>query len=111
MVTNSGPKKASRRGREISPVLKLRAMHEDQFQGDELGERSAADHEQAVLTYTLGIKAEEHRVARIANALRKKGKYGTCYDCGEPIAEIRLNSEENVIRCKDCQELREKPRS
>lgn len=48
---------------------------------------------------------EEFR--RIASAIKmiEDGSYGICSDCGEPIAEKRLKSFPNAIRCLVCQEL------
>lgn len=46
---------------------------------------------------------------RINKALAKieDGTYGTCADCGDPIAEKRLKSYPNATRCLSCQEAYE----
>ncbi len=35
------------------------------------------------------------------------GSYGTCVDCGQPIAESRLAAVPSAARCIDCQRARE----
>lgn len=40
----------------------------------------------------------------------KSGTYGTCADCGEPIAQERLRANPVALRCAECQSLREKAR-
>lgn len=37
-----------------------------------------------------------------------KGTYGTCIDCGEPIAVARLQAAPEALRCVDCQTRAEK---
>ena len=38
----------------------------------------------------------------------EQGDYGNCFECGEEIAEKRLRALPFAVRCKDCEEAREK---
>lgn len=52
---------------------------------------------------------EMREYAMIRQALRmiEEGTYGTCIDCGQPIAERRLQLYPNATRCLGCQEALE----
>lgn len=49
------------------------------------------------------------RVRRIEAALTRitDGSYGACLECGEPLAERRLESIPEAELCTDCQEIKE----
>lgn len=54
------------------------------------------------------IMAEIRR--RISDAIKRldSGTYGVCNDCGEEISTKRLQALPFAIRCRDCEETREK---
>ena len=54
------------------------------------------------------MKAET--VNRIDEALRRleEGTYGHCFECGDDIGEARLRALPFAVRCKDCEEIRER---
>ncbi len=66
---------------------------------------------QAMALETSRRRAVELR--RIAAALARidEGDYGTCLECGEEIAEVRLRALPFAVRCKGCEELREVARN
>jgi len=49
------------------------------------------------------------RAAQVKRALlrMKKGKYGTCESCGQPIDPARLRADPSATLCLDCQEKKE----
>ena len=53
------------------------------------------------------MRADEVKKIDDALARLQSRKYGNCFDCGEPIAENRLNFMPFAVRCKDCEEKRE----
>jgi DnaK suppressor protein len=54
------------------------------------------------------LKAETLR--RIDAALRRldEGHYGNCVECGDPIAHERLRALPFAVRCRDCEDTRER---
>ncbi len=50
------------------------------------------------------------RANRLAEALERlrEGEYGTCEECGEPIAPARLKAMPEVTTCVRCQDRRER---
>ncbi len=75
----------------------------------QFGKRAGDHTADAVLQMTRTVTAGElHHVAReIARALDKleDGTYGTCDDCGQPIAPERLEALVWATRCVSCQAL------
>ena len=53
------------------------------------------------------MKAETLNKINEALARLDEGRYGTCYECGDEIAEARLRALPFAVRCKDCEEERE----
>lgn len=53
------------------------------------------------------MKAETLEKITEAIAKLKEDKYGTCAECGDPIAEARLKVLPFAVRCKPCEEERE----
>lgn len=55
----------------------------------------------------LQMKAE--MLEKIGEALERleQGRYGSCYECGEDIAERRLRALPFAVRCTHCEEARE----
>lgn len=72
----------------------------DQHPADTASELSESDREDALVE-----AAEERRTeARAALARLDDGTYGVCVDCGEKIAEARLEFRPEAARCLSCQE-------
>lgn len=67
------------------------------------GEESAADSEAEVKS-AINISHSEE-LARVREALQRidEGTYGICEDCGEAIAEARLDANPCARRCIECQ--------
>lgn len=55
------------------------------------------------------IQMKSETLDGVNTALRRisEGTYGTCFACGEEIAEPRLRALPFAVRCKDCEESRE----
>ena len=51
----------------------------------------------------------QHEVARLKAALARidRGEFGECLECGEPIADKRLESDPAATMCVDCARERE----
>jgi len=71
--------------------------------GDSL-DIAEADYEQARSFYLKGRTQEEIRSIDEALARMEKGDYGVCDECGENIAEKRLQIQPFSIHCVECQE-------
>jgi RNA polymerase-binding transcription factor DksA len=56
------------------------------------------------------IQMKSDTVNRIDAALRRleEGTYGRCFECGDEIGETRLRALPFAVRCKDCEEIRER---
>lgn len=65
------------------------------------------DTDQDIEFALLQMKAET--LNKISEALHRlqEGRYGTCQECGDPVATARLRALPFAIRCKDCEEERE----
>jgi DnaK suppressor protein len=59
------------------------------------------------------IQLKSETVARIDAALKRleKGDHGDCVECGEKISMERLTALPFALRCRDCEESREKSMS
>jgi DnaK suppressor protein len=70
--------------------------------------RLNADREMSFATRSLLVE----RANRIAEALERlrDGEYGTCQECGEPIAPARLRAMPEVTTCVRCQDRLERSR-
>jgi DnaK suppressor protein len=75
----------------------------DQHPSDAANEQSESDREDAL------VEAAEERRAEAGAALARldNGTYGICVDCGEKIAEARLEFRPEAARCLACQEKHE----
>ena len=62
------------------------------------------------IDYTLEENSE-HVLGEIEGALKRidEGTYGTCLNCGKPIAEDRLAAIPWATYCIDCKRLQERP--
>ena len=50
------------------------------------------------------MKAETANKIDEALARLEEGRYGLCFECGDPIAHTRLRALPFAVRCKDCEE-------
>jgi DnaK suppressor protein len=71
-------------------------------------ETSVADIQEDIELALIQMKAET--LARINEALERveEGTYGRCNDCGQEITPQRLRALPFAIRCRDCEEARER---
>lgn len=55
------------------------------------------------------VKMQAETLARIDQALSRVdlGQYGRCAECGDDIAERRLNALPFAVRCQSCEQVRE----
>ncbi len=60
------------------------------------------------LTFTLA-QMERDTLSQVDAALARleEGKYGSCFECGAEISEIRLRAKPFAVRCVDCEMLHE----
>jgi len=54
------------------------------------------------------MKAETLNRVNEAIGRLEVGTYGFCYECGDEITEARLRALPFALRCKDCEEERER---
>ncbi len=71
------------------------------------GETSEADIQEDIEFALIQMKAETLNKVNEALARLEDGRYGTCFECGDEIAEQRLRALPFAVRCKDCEEARE----
>ena len=76
------------------------------------GARDVVDIADATLQQEIDLALLQMRVAtvgRIGEALRRldAGRYGSCFECDEAIAESRLRALPFAVRCRRCEEKRE----
>lgn len=71
-------------------------------------DRALAELEETTLFTHVELKVRE--IERIEEALKRiaAGKYGSCRDCGGWIRPARLKAVPDAVRCRVCQEKREK---
>jgi DnaK suppressor protein len=71
-------------------------------------ETSVADIQEDIELALIQMKAET--LARINEALDRleEGTYGRCNECGQEISPQRLRALPFAIRCRDCEEARER---
>ena len=77
-----------------------------------LDARDVVDIADATLQQEIDLALLQMRVAtvgRIDEALRRldDGRYGSCFECEEAIAESRLRALPFAVRCRACEEKRE----
>ncbi len=80
---------------------------EDDGQGE--GSDAASLNEERELSFAVRDRLVE-RANRLAEALDRvhSGEYGTCQDCGEPIAPARLRAIPEATTCVACQDAEER---
>jgi DnaK suppressor protein len=69
---------------------------------------SESDIQEDIEFALIQMKAETLKRINEALIRLEEGQYGFCYECGEDIAEPRLRALPFAVRCKDCEEAREK---
>ena len=93
---------------------KIRDVRADALWGGRLTEvfdaveSSEADIQGDIELSLLEMKSETLKQIDDALARLERGDYGTCGECGEDIAEKRLRALPFAVRCKDCEEARER---
>ena len=94
---------------------KIRDVRAGESRAPAQGVRDEADSSEAEIQgdiefALLQMKAET--LQKIDEALERleDGTYGCCYECGEEIAERRLQALPFAVRCRDCEEMRETAR-
>lgn len=91
-------------------ILDVRAIGPaDQAQGVvDAEEASVSDIQEDIEIALMQMKSET--LSRVNEALGRleAGTYGFCYECGDEISEARLRALPFALRCKDCEEEREK---
>jgi RNA polymerase-binding transcription factor DksA len=93
--------------RESDALIASLAAEEDE-EGNDLVEddaEEAADLSENDREEALGDAAEQRRGEALAALARMAaGTYGTCVDCGQPIAQARLEFRPEAARCLEDQE-------
>jgi RNA polymerase-binding transcription factor DksA len=99
--------------KEISEGL-LKADHEqyEKLAGEvgDIAEHSVADLLVDLDLAEIDRDVQELREVELALQRLNAGSYGLCMDCGEAIAERRLESQVSAVRCIKCQEVLERRR-
>jgi len=51
------------------------------------------------------LSQHQHELKNLERAIKRMddGEYGTCIDCGAPIASVRLQAYPTAVRCINCQ--------
>lgn len=85
----------------------LQRLSQEKFSDDQVqdpGDQALSSTMESVKISLQDTERGEYN--RIIQALEKikDGSYGVCSDCGNPIAERRLQSYPNASRCISCQE-------
>jgi DnaK suppressor protein len=103
------------RRRELShdlrrQILDVRAIGPaDQAQGVvDAEEASVSDIQEDIEIALMQMKSETLNRVNEALGRLEAGTYGFCYECGDEISEARLRALPFALRCKDCEEEREK---
>jgi len=85
------------------PLFEPERTHSNSEIGDEAQEEISHRHFAAVREV---VKDRSEQVKKALSRL-KKGKYGLCADCGQPIDPARLKVDPSVTLCLGCQEKKE----
>ncbi len=81
----------------------------DQAQGVvDAEEASVSDIQEDIEIALMQMKSETLNRVNEALGRLEAGSYGFCYECGDEISEPRLRALPFALRCKDCEEEREK---
>jgi len=91
----------------IAQIARLNAPRQDDLAAIGFGKRAgdftavATEQEERAVTaeqLDLQLTVVNRAIEKVAD-----GSYGRCEDCGEPIAEARLQALPTAIRCLSCQ--------
>ena len=81
----------------------------DQAQGVvDAEEASVSDIQEDIEIALMQMKSETLNRVNEALGRLEVGSYGFCYECGDEISEPRLRALPFALRCKDCEEERER---
>jgi DnaK suppressor protein len=81
----------------------------DQAQGVvDAEEASVSDIQEDIEIALMQMKSETLNRVNEALGRLEVGSYGFCYECGDEISEARLRALPFALRCKDCEEERER---
>lgn len=111
-ATQDAEKQLLQRAAELEAVLRwtgVSVQPESQHEVLDFKDLAAEDRQALLDTVTLAHAAEELEQVREAQRRLRDGSYGTCQDCGEPIAAARLRALPATPYCTHCQALRERP--
>ncbi len=87
----------------------VRAEHQELIQvAKDGGDRGLAELRESTVFSLIKLKVEE--IETIEEALQRieAGRYGRCLDCSRWIRPARLQIQPDAVRCRACQEKREK---
>ena len=93
--------------RKLELEQKLTEMSKEQFSDGQVqdpGDQALTATMESLRMSLQDAEVEEYRSITRALERIKEGEYGICADCGNPIAEKRLNSFPGTMRCLACQE-------
>jgi DnaK suppressor protein len=96
LLQQSEDSSESRAPVELDQTMQGRLSRMDAMQGQAMAQATDARRRRQ-------IAALKTALARIDN-----GEFGECVECGEPIAEARLNSNPAITLCIDCASERER---
>jgi DnaK suppressor protein len=93
--------------RKFELEQKLTEMSKEQFSDGQV--QDPGDQALTATMESLRMSLQDAEVEELRGITRaleriKEGEYGICADCGNPIAEKRLNSFPGTMRCLACQE-------
>ena len=71
------------------------------------GDSSEVDIQDAIAFALLQMKAETLKMIDVALRRLVEGTYGQCFECGDAIAEARLQALPFAARCTECEDVRE----
>lgn len=93
--------------RKVELEQELNRLAQEKFSDDQVQDPGDQALSSTMESLKISLQdTERGEYNRILQALEKveDGSYGICSDCGNPIAERRLQSYPNASRCISCQE-------
>ncbi len=75
--------------------------------GQDLGDLADTDLQDEIRLALIQMKAETLNLVNDALARLDEGRYGSCQDCGDEVAERRLRALPFAVRCTGCEQSRE----
>jgi len=91
---------------EVEAGIRVGRSGQPKDGGDTIDDADAATQSDIALSL---LKMRAEMLARIDQAIVRldAGRYGTCFECEEPIAERRLHALPFAVRCQVCERERE----